>query len=103
MKYELNRPWRQYYWTALQVLFLSAALSCPARAGDQSCNDIFTAIKNAARYCGFFCDQGELIPLQRAYERRCLISSLSPSDLGFDSSPEPPPHIDRNTLLISPH
>ena len=40
-------------------------------------------------YCGFFCDQNELLPLQAAYEAQCIVSIIPASALGFDSSPGP--------------
>ena len=40
-------------------------------------------------YCGFFCDQSEIQPLQAAYEARCIGAVIPASALGFDSSPEP--------------
>jgi len=40
-------------------------------------------------YCGFFCNQNELLPLQAAYETQCIASVIPASALGFDSSPEP--------------
>ena len=40
-------------------------------------------------YCGFFCDQNEIRPLQAAYEAQCIVSVIPASNLGFDSSPEP--------------
>ena len=40
-------------------------------------------------YCGFFCDQNELQPLQAAYEAKCIVSVIPASALGFDFSPGP--------------
>jgi hypothetical protein len=73
---------------ALRALAFSAAMGS-AQAQTQDCSKLYGAIKSTAMYCGFFCDQDELRPLQAAYEAQCIVSSIPASALGFDSSPAP--------------
>jgi hypothetical protein len=56
---------------------LICALTCwgsPAAA--DPCRDIYNAIKMQAMYCGFFCDQARLAPLQQEYEANCIVSFI---------------------------
>jgi hypothetical protein len=64
----------------LLALFIFIMLSWQAQA--QSCVDIFNEIKKESMYCGFFCDQKILEPLQIIYEEKCvcLTTPLSSSD-----------------------
>jgi hypothetical protein len=80
--------WRRWGGIALQAFLLSAAMGS-AQAQSQDCNKLYSAIKGASMYCGFFCDQSELRPLQANYEAQCIVSAIPASALGFDSSPEP--------------
>jgi hypothetical protein len=89
MKNELRRPHRRAFWTALQTFALVAALICPSQVRAENCDETYSAIKSAAMYCGFFCDQDKLRPLQVAYESQCIVSVIPASTLGFDSSADP--------------
>jgi hypothetical protein len=60
-----------------------------AQAQSHDCDNLYGAIRSAAMYCAFFCDQNELLPLQAAYESQCIVSIAPASALGFDSSPGP--------------
>ena len=51
------------------------------------CENLYGAIKGASMYCGFFCDQNELQPLQAAYEAQCIVSVIPASAFGFDFKP----------------
>jgi hypothetical protein len=88
MKFELSEPLRRGFGIALRAFLFSAAIGS-AQAQSQDCNDLYGAIRGAAMYCGFFCDQNELRPLQAAYEAQCIVSVIPASALGFDSSPGP--------------
>jgi len=88
MRFKLKESIGLGFGIALQALLFSATIgSAQARARD--CDSVYTAIKSAAMYCGFFCDQNELQPLQEAYEARCMVMVVPASALGFDSSPGP--------------
>jgi hypothetical protein len=89
MKFRLRQSIRLGFGIVLQAFLFSAAISS-AQARSQDCDHIYSSIRSAAMYCGFFCDQDELRPLQAAYEARCIVSAIPASALGFDSSPEPP-------------
>ena len=88
MKFKLSDPLRRGFRIALRAFLLSAAMGS-AQAQSHDCDNLYGAIKGAAMYCGFFCDQNELQPLQAAYEARCIVSIIPASALGFDSSPGP--------------
>jgi hypothetical protein len=88
MKIELNESLRRGFWIALHAFLFSATMSS-VQAKSQDCDKLYGAIKGAAMYCGFFCDQDEIRPLQAAYEAQCMVSVIPASALGFDSSPEP--------------
>jgi hypothetical protein len=47
-----------------------------AQARAQGCADLYQAIKTAAMYCGFDCDQQTIEPLQQAYERQCIVAVI---------------------------
>jgi hypothetical protein len=79
---------RRGFGIALGAFLFSAAISS-AQAQSQDCNKLYSAIKGVSMYCGFFCDQDELRPLQASYEAQCIVSVIPASALGFDSSPEP--------------
>jgi hypothetical protein len=88
MKFKLNGPLRRGFWMALRALLLSAVMGS-TQAQSHDCDNLYGAIRGAAMYCGFFCNQNELLPLQAAYEAQCIVSVIPASALGFDSSPEP--------------
>jgi len=88
MKFKLSDPLRRGFRTALHAFLLSAAMGS-AQAQSHDCDNLYGAIRGAAMYCGFFCDQNELQPLQAAYEAQCIVSIIPASALGFDSSPGP--------------
>jgi hypothetical protein len=88
MKFKLSDPLRRGFRIALRALLLSAAMGS-TQAQSHDCDNLYGAIRGAAMYCGFFCDQNELQPLQAAYEAQCIVSLIPASALGFDSSPEP--------------
>src|ERR1043165_111640 len=62
MKFKLSGPVRWGFWLALHAFLLSASMSS-ARAQSHDCNHLYGAIRGAAMYCGFFCNQNELLPL----------------------------------------
>jgi len=72
----------------LKVLLIFVILGWQGQAHAQSCRDIFNQIKKEAMYCGFYCDQEILEPLEQVYEEKCigLIIPLS----SFESLPSPP-------------
>src|SRR4051812_167658 len=88
MKFKLGDPLRRAFRIALRAFLLSAAMGS-AQAQSHDCDNLYGAIRGAAMYCGFFCDQNELQPLQAAYEAQCIVSIIPASALGFDSSPGP--------------
>jgi hypothetical protein len=88
MQFKSNEPFRWIFWIALPAFLFSAAMSS-AQAQSQDCGKLYSAIKSASAYCGFFCDQDEIRPLQVTYEAQCIVSVIPASALGFDSSPEP--------------
>jgi hypothetical protein len=88
MKLKLSEPLRRRFWITLHAFLFSAALGS-AQAQSQDCDKLYGAIKGVSMYCGFFCDQNELQPLQAAYEAQCMVAVIPASALGFDSSPEP--------------
>jgi hypothetical protein len=71
----------------LRVLLVLVVLGWPAQAGANGCADLYNAIKKAAMYCGFFCDQDRIGPLQLAYETRCIVRVI-PSSPFNDDPPE---------------
>jgi hypothetical protein len=52
-------------------VLLATLLSTEATA--ESCSQLYNAVKQEAMYCGFFCDQRRLVPLQQAYETNCIV------------------------------
>jgi len=88
MKFKSSGLLRRGFRIALHAFLLSAAIGS-AQAQSRDCDRLYGAIKGAAMYCGFSCDQNELQPLQAAYEAQCIVSIIPASALGFDSSPGP--------------
>jgi hypothetical protein len=88
MKIELRKSTCWAFGIALHAILFSAALGS-VHAEPRNCRDLYGAIKSAAMYCGFFCEQDELGPLQASYEAQCIVSVVPTSAMGFDSSPEP--------------
>ena len=88
MTFKLSDPLRRGFRIALRAFLLSAAMGS-AQAQSHDCDNLYGAIRGAAMYCGFFCGQNELQPLQAAYEAQCIVSVIPASALGFDSSPGP--------------
>jgi len=88
MKFKSSDLIRRGFRIALHTFLFSAAIGS-VQAQSRDCDRLYGAIKGAALYCGFFCDQNELQPLQAAYEAQCIISIIPASALGFDSSPGP--------------
>jgi hypothetical protein len=88
MKFKLRESICLGFGIALRAFLFSAAIGS-AQARSQDCDNVYGAIRSAAMYCGFFCDQNELKPLQAAYEARCIVSVVPASALALDSSPEP--------------
>jgi hypothetical protein len=68
------------------ALFICAVLSCEAQA--QSCAGMFASIRRSAMYCGFFCDQESLRPLQVSYEAQCIKLVVAPSPFDLDMVPQ---------------
>lgn len=67
------------------IFDLFGALS---QAQAQSCLSIYETIKQAAMYCGFFCDQDRLLPLQKSYETKCISLVVPPSPFDLDTVPQ---------------
>lgn len=59
-------------WLILRVILVCAALFCTTQVQARSCSDVFAAIRDVSKYCGFFCDQDEVRPLQVEYESKCI-------------------------------
>jgi hypothetical protein len=68
-----------------RIVLVLAALFCVTPANAQSCSDLYSAIKRAAMYCDFFCNQQKLAPLQRAYETNCIAMIVPLSMLPFEN------------------
>ncbi len=84
---------------ALGTLLIFTALCWAAQAPAQNCAVIFAAIKKEAMYCGFFCDQEKIRPLQQAYETSCIMFAAPPSPFELDSLPyDRIPHDRRNDM-----
>jgi len=67
-----QRAVRQGSWLILRVILTGATLFCTTQAQARSCSDVFAAIRDVSKYCGFFCDQDEVRPLQAEYESKCV-------------------------------
>jgi hypothetical protein len=52
-------------------VLLATLLTTEATA--ENCSQLYNAVKYEAMYCGFFCDQRKLAPLQQAYETNCIV------------------------------
>lgn len=59
-------------WLILRVILIGASLFCTTRVEARSCSDVFAAIRDVSKYCGFFCEQDEVRPLQIEYEANCI-------------------------------
>jgi len=70
-----------------RALLICIVLGWPVQAGANGCADLYSAIKKAAMYCGFFCDQDRIEPLQLAYERMCVVRVIPPSPFNDDPPP----------------
>jgi hypothetical protein len=51
---------------------ICATFFCTTQVQARSCSDVFAAIRDVSKYCGFFCDQDEVRPLQVEYESKCI-------------------------------
>jgi hypothetical protein len=70
-------------------LLIFVAICCGTQANAESCSELFGAIKREAMYCDFFCDQRKLVPLQQAYEAKCIIIVVPLKSLSsFDNLPD---------------
>ena len=69
-------------------LLLFAALCSGTPVNAESCSDRYDAIKSAAMYCDFFCDQRQLAPLQRAYEANCIVLAVPLSWFPLEEQPD---------------
>lgn len=69
-------------------LLLLVALCCGTSANAEDCSDRYDAIKRAAMYCDFFCDQPKLAPLQRAYETNCIVLAVPLSWFPLEELPD---------------
>ena len=88
MKLGLCGPHRRRFWIPVRVLLLGVALCWGMQAHARNCGDIYASIRSAAMYCGFFCDQDTLRPLQAAYEADCIVQVIPASLLLFESNPD---------------
>ena len=68
----------------LRALWICAIFCWVPPAQAQSCAEIYGALKQEAMYCGFFCDQGKIEPLQEIYEKNCIFRVVSPSLFDLD-------------------
>jgi hypothetical protein len=75
MKFKFEESIRRGFGIVLRTLLFSAAIGS-AQAQSQNCDKLYGAIKAVSMYCGFFCDQNELRPLQAAYEAKYRSSPL---------------------------
>jgi hypothetical protein len=92
-----------------RTLLLFVALCCGTHANAESCSDRYDAIKSAAMYCDFFCDQRKLVPLQQAYEANCIVLAVPLSWFPLEERPDEPdffadseaikPHANRRPIL----
>ena len=55
-----------------RAVLVGILLLSPAQALAQPCAELYAAIKSEAMYCGFFCEQERVQPLQVAYEAQCI-------------------------------
>ena len=70
-------------------LLIFVAICFGTQANAESCSELFGAIKHEAMYCDFFCDQRKLVPLQQAYEAKCMIIVVPLASLSsFDNLPD---------------
>jgi hypothetical protein len=76
--------------SSIKVLLTGAVLCWPATVHAQTCQNLYDAIKRAAMYCGFDCDQQALEPLQQTYERQCIVAVIPMSVFPDDPRPEQP-------------
>jgi hypothetical protein len=69
------------------LIFLTVCCGTPAHA--KNCSELYDAIKREAMYCGFFCDQKRLAPLQQAYEAACIVIAVPLASLAaFENPPD---------------
>ena len=72
-----------------KVLLVSAVLcwsmQANVQARAQSCAEVYGAIKSEAMYCGFFCDEAKLLPLQQDYEANCIMFVVPASALPLET------------------
>ena len=70
------------------VLAAAVLLLGSVQAQAERCAELLGALKSEAMYCGFFCDQERVQPLQVAYEALCIreLVPFSVADM------EPAPH-----------
>lgn len=59
-------------WLTFKVLLIGAILFCTTQVQARSCSDIFAAIRDSSKYCGFDCEPEEIRPLQVEYESTCI-------------------------------
>jgi hypothetical protein len=69
----------------LRVLLVCAASHWAGHAHAQACAQVYDAIRAEAMYCGFFCDQAKLRPLQKTYEESCIRVVVPVSLFDLDS------------------
>ena len=70
-------------------LLIFVAICYATQANAEICPDLYGAIKREAMYCGFFCDQRKLAPLQQAYEEKCIIIVVPLTSLSsFENLPD---------------
>ena len=72
----------------LKVASICAVFCWAGEAQAGTCADLFSAIKDEARYCGFFCDLKQLQLLQKVYEATCVDIVVPPSLFDLDSVPQ---------------
>ncbi len=66
------------------ALLIFAAVLCSTSSSAEDCGKLYNAIKSAAAYCDFFCDENELTPLQRAYETSCIVMYVPLNTIPFE-------------------
>lgn len=85
----------------LKTALICIVLSWPAQAYAQNCGDLYNAIKKAAMYCGFDCDQEAIEPLQQAYERQCIVTVIPLTMFPDDPRPDRPVNVMAREQVIA--
>jgi hypothetical protein len=74
----------------LRTLSIFAIFCWTPSAQAQDCADIYRAIRQETMYCGFFCYQRKIEPLQKVYEKKCIPRVAAASSFDLDDVPHDP-------------